>query len=226
MKNITKSTNRGHSATVFLFVAAAIMLLSIPSCTKRTGNTEQLSTVDSSDVYTLEVLKDRKTKDLHFVQSENSPLKATDKELFAGLNYYPVSKSFTFATVLQRRTPPEEIVMATSKDRPRAMFSIGYFSFFFARKEYRLQAFAPKDTSDGMYWFIPFTDATSGNETYGGGRYIDIDDTRSDSTFLDFNYAYNPYCAYNDGYDCPIPPVENHLPIAIKAGEKQLFSNH
>lgn len=72
------------------------------------------------------------------------------------------------------------------------------------------------------YLFLPFKDITSGDKTYGGGRYLDfsISDIRDGQLRLDFNKAYNPYCAYSDGYNCPIPPVENHVDIKIEAGEK------
>ncbi|TNF44645.1 MAG: DUF1684 domain-containing protein, partial [Cytophagales bacterium] len=100
------------------------------------------------------------------------------------------------------------------------MLHLGALPFTIDGTEYALQVYAPKDTSDGNYWFIPFTDATSGGETYGGGRYLDIDDVSSDTVFVDFNYAYNPYCAYNPDYACPLPPKENLLTISIEAGEK------
>lgn len=72
------------------------------------------------------------------------------------------------------------------------------------------------------YLFIPFTDVTTGDETYGSGRYIDIEttDIKNNTVTIDFNKAYNPYCAYSTGYNCPIPPRENYLVVAIKAGEK------
>ncbi|MEI9956742.1 MAG: DUF1684 domain-containing protein [Ferruginibacter sp.] len=72
------------------------------------------------------------------------------------------------------------------------------------------------------YLFIPFTDATSGDESYGSGRYIDIltTDIKNNTVTIDFNKAYNPYCAYTTGYNCPIPPRENYLIVAVKAGEK------
>jgi uncharacterized protein (DUF1684 family) len=77
------------------------------------------------------------------------------------------------------------------------------------------------------YLFIPFTDITTGDETYGSGRYIDIltTDIKNNSAMLDFNKAYNPYCAYTTGYNCPIPPKENYLAVAIKAGEKAFAKN-
>jgi uncharacterized protein (DUF1684 family) len=70
------------------------------------------------------------------------------------------------------------------------------------------------------YLFVPFTDLTSGKETYGGGRYLDLEVPDGDSLEVDFNYAYNPYCAYTDGYSCPIPKPESRLSISILAGEK------
>jgi len=78
------------------------------------------------------------------------------------------------------------------------------------------------------YLFIPFTDNTSGNESYGGGRYLDykISDIKNNKLLLDFNKAYNPYCAYTTGYNCPIPPAENDLKVAIKAGEKAFEKKH
>jgi uncharacterized protein (DUF1684 family) len=106
------------------------------------------------------------------------------------------------------------------------MMHIGELPFEWDGQPYAVQVYAPKDTSEGNYWFIPFTDNTTGVESYGGGRYIDIDEVSTDSLFLDFNYAYSPYCAYNERYDCPIPPPENALPITIAAGEKTYPLHH
>ncbi len=75
------------------------------------------------------------------------------------------------------------------------------------------------------YLFLPFTDLTNGNGTYGGGRYIDLEIPKGDTMVIDFNKSYNPYCAYNGKYSCPIPPKENDLNIAIKAGVKN-YSKH
>ena len=85
-----------------------------------------------------------------------------------------------------------------------------------------------QETATRDYLFIPFTDATSGIDSYGAGRYIDgtINDIRNGSLVLDFNKAYNPYCAYSAGYNCPIPPRENDLPVAIQAGEKNYGKAH
>jgi uncharacterized protein len=210
----------------FWFIAVLPALL-IVACSKHTppGQNEGAA-IDTSDIYSLEVQKDRKQKDLYFLTNDSAPLKATDKEEFQGLHYYPPAKEFAFATALHRLPAPEQIVMATSKNKPRNMLWIGSLPFIHQGKEYALRVYMPADTTEEKYWFIPFTDATTGLETYAAGRFIDIEHPSSDSTFLDFNYAYNPYCAYNERYDCPIPPAENRLPIAIRAGEKIFKAGH
>ncbi len=214
--------NRGRALTVFLFSA----LLFAAACGDKSGEEQKSPSIHTSDIYTLELMKDRLEKDKYLLSNADTPIKASDIEFFKGLAYFPPDKSFAIPVVLQREAKPEEIVMATSKDKPRLMLRIGHFAFAIAGNKCILHVYAPKDSSDGMYWFIPFTDLTNGETTYGAGRYIDIDDTRSDSTFLDFNYAYNPYCAYNDRYDCPIPPSQNRLPVAVTAGEKNFPLKH
>ncbi len=217
--------NRERCLTVFLFALSALIVI---SCGKKEQQQSKEPDLSSMGAYELELVKDRKEKDLHFIRDEASPIKPSQRELFKSLDYYPPDKRFAFYTALEPLAKPELFVIATSKDKPREMLHIGYLPFSYNGATYKLSVFAPKDTSDGNYWFVPFTDATTGKETYGGGRFIDIEDIHSDSTYLDFNYAYNPYCAYNERYDCPIPPPENKLPVAILAGEKKfpLHSAH
>lgn len=225
MKKRFPFINREHSLAVFsCAVFAAVLLLS--ACAPSDKKDDTGTAIDSSDVYTLEVMKDRLEKDRYLLTSPSTPIKASDLNFFTGLAYFPVDKSFVFHTALEPLAEPAEVVIATSKDRPRQMLHIGALPFTYGGSSYALQVFAPKDTSSGNYWFIPFTDATSGGDSYGGGRYLDIEEVRADSVFLDFNYAYSPYCAYNERYDCPIPPPENHLPIAIRAGEKEYPLHH
>ncbi len=206
--------------SLILSVSGALFGLLIFSGCNKTGKNAQTLVVDSSDVYTLEVIKDRKKKDLYLLRSESSPLKATDREVFKGLDYYAPDKSFAFSVVLKRKNTPETVMIATSKDKPREMLNIGSLSFTRENVPYTLQVYMPKDSSQEKYWFIPFSDPTNETDTYHGGRFIDIENPSSDSTILDFNFCYNPYCAYNDRYDCPIPPTINRLSLAVKAGEK------
>ncbi len=201
-------------------LCALVMAAAAASGCGGNGNRNDGTPAAAQDVYTLEVTKDRKVKDLHFLQDESSPLSPEDRQSFRELDYFPPDRAFAFPTVLERLTVPRRIVMATSKDRPREMLHIGHLPITFEGEVFRLQVFMPRDTAEEKYWFIPFTDATSGKETYPGGRYIDMDETASDSVFLDFNYSYNPWCAYNPRFDCPIPPEANRLPFAVRAGEK------
>ncbi|MCB2204906.1 DUF1684 domain-containing protein [bacterium] len=214
---------REHRLAVFTFLLSFILLtaFSLTGC----GSPEEKSAdrqedMETQDVYSLEVRKDRLEKDKYLMTSPNTPIKASDMEFFSGLDYFPVDKRYAFLTALRPLEDAEEVVIATSQDRPRQMLHIGELPFSINGEDFALQVYAPKDTSDGNYWFIPFTDNTSGAETYGGGRYLDIEEIYADSVFLDFNYAYSPYCAYNERYDCPIPPPENALTIPIPAGEK------
>ena len=221
--------NRELPLAVFLLLIVPAMLLTScgsPEKQDSAPTVEEEVDLENADVYTLEVVKDRKTKDLYFIRDDNSPIPIADREYFQRLNYYAPDKAFAFETTLDRLPEPESIIMATSKDKPRTMLHIGHLPFTYEGTEHRLAVYQPEDTTGGLYWFIPFTDATTGTETYSGGRYIDIERPYSDTIFLDFNYAYNPYCAYNDKYDCPIPPEENALPIAIKAGEKNYSTAH
>lgn len=218
------SGNREHSLAVFSCLALTAVLL-LSSCGSPEKKADEQSAIDSSDVYTMEVMKDRLEKDKYLLTSPSTPIRASDMEVFKGLVYYPVNKDYVFYTALEPLDEPEEVTIATSQNRPRQMLHIGALPFTITQgspepRTFRLQVYAPKDTTDGNYWFIPFADLTNMDDTYEGGRYLDIEEIYADSVFLDFNYAYNPYCAYNDRYDCPIPPAPNALPIRIEAGEK------
>ena len=102
----------------------------------------------------------------------------------------------------------------------------GYFEFQVGSKDCRLQVYRLEDSAArGASLFVPFRDSTSGQETYGAGRYIDLKENTSGIYDLDFNRAYNPSCAYNSTYSCPVPPAENTLKVAIRAGEKK-YSGH
>ncbi len=123
---------------------------------------------------------------------------------------------------LKKYRRPQRIEIVTSRGLKRAALRYGEFRFKLLGKSLRLQVYKLLDlqAEHRRLLFVPFTDATSGTETYAGGRYLDIEETPDDVYTLDFNLAYNPYCAYNHNFDCPIPPEENHLPVPVRAGEK------
>ncbi|MDQ6693161.1 MAG: DUF1684 domain-containing protein [Chloroflexota bacterium] len=142
---------------------------------------------------------------------------------FDGPRYYPPAPAWCVDARLDSDTPGTdmEVELTTSIGDLRLFDLKGTFLFNVAGKEYRLTAYAmlPRDP-DYSYLFVPFRDATSGNETYGGGRYLDVAMTSDDHYILDFNRAYNPSCVYSPRYNCPYPPPENSLHFRVEAGEK------
>ena len=110
------------------------------------------------------------------------------------------------------------VTMITSTGSAREYVKYGHFSFEVNGEVATLQVY---QDPEGGYFFLPFVDATAPDETYGAGRYLDLEPIGSGEFLIDFNYAYNPYCAYNDKWSCPIPPKENRLKVRIEAGEKK-----
>ena len=174
------------------------------------------SSVDGS------LLQARQERDQAFKSSGQSPLPEKDRELFRGLDYFPVNPALRFHLNFNRYPVPERIRLATNTGEIRDGLRYGYFEFTTEGQVCRLQAYRMDDgdNSGQPVLFIPFRDKTSGKETYAAGRYIDLPENTSGIYDLDFNRAYNPFCAYSDHYSCPIPPDENRLRVPIRAGEK------
>lgn len=160
-------------------------------------------------------LLDRAEKDEFFEFDPHSPLTPDQKADFQGLNYFPVDETLRFELEIDRFEDPQEIRMQTSTGDLRDFTRLGRLHFTVDGESVSLVVYA-----NPHGYFIPFVDAQAGAETYGAGRYLDPEQTADARLVLDFNLAYNPYCAYNDLYSCPIPPAENRLSVAIKAGEK------
>ncbi|MEO7189816.1 MAG: DUF1684 domain-containing protein [Vicinamibacterales bacterium] len=164
---------------------------------------------------------DRATKDVFFRTGRDSPIPADKRAAFKGLSYYPVDSAYHVPGSLHqdRSGPPVVIELQTSTHQVRRMERVGSLQFTLSGATYKLSAFAGEDEGLSRL-FVPFGDLTNRTDTYGGGRYLDLDRTATGLYDLDFNAAYNPYCVYNHTYECPIPPAENRLPIAIRAGER------
>lgn len=160
----------------------------------------------------------RAAKDSLF-RSPASPLLPAQHEAFEGLPYFPYDSTLAFAVALEPTLQRDTLRMATSTGEPRDYIRFGSFSFPAEGRRHRLAVFQPLDPSERRL-FLPFADATSGSSTYSAGRYLDFDPAPDGRYVLDFNYAYSPYCAYNPRYTCPLPPRENRLAVAIRAGEQ------
>lgn len=156
----------------------------------------------------------RHRKDELFRVSADSPLTPDQRERFAGLRYYAEDPSLRFEVTLERDTGGAEEI-ETSDGQRRVMPRAGVVRFPVGGRDVVLAAYE----QDGAL-FIPFRDATSGDETYGAGRYVEAHPLGDGRYLLDLNLAYNPYCAYNENWSCPLPPRENWLGLPIRAGER------
>lgn len=169
----------------------------------------------------------QRNENTRFKDASKSPLKKKDLKNFKGLEFFPVDSNFVVTARLERTPNTPIFEMATTTDRKPLYREFGILTFSIQGKELKLTLYQNQEnlTSEKYkdYLFLPFTDDTSGDGSYGGGRYMDVFISKiqkDDTIILDFNNTYNPYCAYNDKYSCPITPRKNHLDIAIKAGVK------
>ena len=162
----------------------------------------------------------RAEKDGFFKTSHGSPIPHDEHAGFKGLHYFDPDPSFRFEARLQRYANPESVVVATSKGSRQLFSRVGYFDLAVDGSPLRIHAYQSAERDDPNL-FIPFRDGTSGKESYGAARYLDLPVEHDDEYALDFNYAYNPYCAYSEDYVCPLPPQENWLKVPLRAGEKK-----
>jgi uncharacterized protein (DUF1684 family) len=163
----------------------------------------------------------RLAKDEMF-RSTESPLPPGERASFTGLPYYPIDPAWRVPARLleDRGAKPVIIELENSKRQREPLRKVGQLKFTLAGGEHLLTAFAPADARTITRLFVPFGDLTNGKETYGGGRYLELDRMPSGQYEIDFNRAFHPFCVFNIDYVCPVPPLENRLPIAIPAGER------
>jgi uncharacterized protein (DUF1684 family) len=159
-----------------------------------------------------------------FRESADSPIPAGKHGDLLPLSYFPIDASYATPAVLKLSEDRPVFEMPTSTGKMRKMERVGVLEFTLGGKPRSLGAFVEAGTRRVTRLFVPFSDLTSGTETYAAGRYLDLDPTSTGLYEIDFNRAYNPYCAYNDSYDCPYPPPSNRLKIPIRAGERMRAS--
>lgn len=164
-----------------------------------------------------------------YANPETSPLDKEDLKDFKELKFYEIDPDYVVQASFVRTPMESPFTMKTSTDREPVYVKYGEVYFTLKGKEYQLNVYQglelQKDPDYYDYLFLPFTDLTNGRTTYGNGRYLDLRIPESDSIELDFNKAYNPYCAYSSKYSCPIPPAENDLDTEILAGV-QAYDKH
>jgi uncharacterized protein (DUF1684 family) len=164
-----------------------------------------------------------------YKDASTSPLTKKDLKTFEALEFFPVDSTFKVTAAFKLTPDSKPFKMKTSTSRTPIYKRYGIATFKLNGKEYSLEIYQNQDSNrDPEYkddLFIPFTDETNGFASYGGGRYIDVKIPEGNTIEIDFNNAYNPYCAYSDRYSCPVPPRVNFLTTEINAGVKA-FKKH
>ena len=156
----------------------------------------------------------RKEKDNFFKTHPQSPLTPEQRKKFTGLSYFPGTPALRLEVKVEEFPDKETVVMQTSTGDVQKYQKYGRFKFRVEGQEAELTIYASPHG-----FFLPFVDSLAGTETYGAGRYVEPEPMGGGNFLVDFNLAYNPYCAYNENFSCPIPPRENRLKVPIRAGE-------
>ncbi len=178
---------------------------------------------------TKDAIKFQKNINKEFSNKEKSPLTDDDLKQFNELDFFPIDTNFIVIANLKFHKDSKTFKMQTTTDRLPIYKIYATASFNLKGREFNLKIYQnvkliqTADFED--YLFLPFTDRTNGKTTYGGGRYMDLEISDGDTILIDFNQTYNPSCAYNAKYSCPIPPKANHLDIDINAGVKK-YKDH
>jgi uncharacterized protein (DUF1684 family) len=157
----------------------------------------------------------RAQKDEFFASHPDSPLTPEQKRGFQGLRYFPENPDLRLEVTVEEFTEQDEIQMQTTTGGVQDYVRFGRFKFQVDGEEAELTIYASHHG-----FFLPFADSLAGTETYGAGRYLEPDRLGNGTFLVDFNLAYNPYCAYNEAWACPITPFENRVKVPIRAGEK------
>lgn len=169
-----------------------------------------------------EIQQFQEDQNAHYSNKKTSPLGRKERKAFEGHRFYPIDLSYCVTARFERITKEDTVVMLTSIGQQKLYRPYAFVHFKINGKPCQLtvyQSYVLRETKEYKdYLFIPFRDATSGKTSYGGGRYLDVLIPEGNTIELNFNLAYNPYCAYTTGYNCTIPPAENTLKVAVKAG--------
>ena len=170
----------------------------------------------TTEEYMAEINEEREEQAIFMKNSDESPFK-DNTQAFKGLSYYPVDIKYKINARFEAIAAKKIRRLPTSDSDEREYLEYGYAAFTLNDKPQRLLIL---ESVEEEKLFLAFGDETSAIDTYGAGRYLDVTHSGGNSILLDFNLAYNPYCAYSEAYSCPLPPRENLLSVAIEAGEK------
>lgn len=159
----------------------------------------------------------RRAKDEWLRSADDSPLTPEQRDTFEGLTYYDENPALSFLVEPELVEPPEDVEILTSTGEVERYERWARVRFEVDGEQAALMVYRQPQSG---HLFLPFRDATSGEETYEAGRYLEVHQLEG-GLLVDFNYAYNPFCAYNEAYSCPLPEEENRLPVPLRAGERK-----
>ena len=174
--------------------------------------------------YVTTIQTERARKDEAFRRQVDEPIPLAAQRLYLPLKYFPIDPAYAVTASFAPAATRTPLQMPTSAGKLRDMERVGTLSFTLKGQMMSLGAFVEAGTPPDRL-FVPFTDLTSGTETYAAGRYLELNRTASGIYTIDFNRAFHPYCYYNESYDCPYPPPSNRLRTPVRAGEKLAQSN-
>jgi hypothetical protein len=178
---------------------------------------------DEHDRWEIDLVNMRIEKNEEFGLEERTPIPLDRLKTFEGLEYFFPEPTMRFKTPFLAEAGPDTVVLTKRAGQDVPYLRKGKVRFNHGGQDHTLTVFGPADPKGGDYLWLPFFDATSGKESYPGGRYLDLVVDAEGNVDLDFNFAYNPLCDYNpDRYNCTLPPMENTLPFRVEAGEKTL----
>lgn len=212
-------TNSGTFTKQLFSLVLLAALIILTAC-------EQSAEKKEADAYRLKLNEERRLKDIQIIDSTQSRFNDEERAHFAqkGLQYFEPDIEYRLRALLEVDTSSAVFQMPTTTDRKPNYRIYGYLRFTLKDTGCILTAYQNMDYIDdpeyGKMLFVPFKDHTNDYTTYGGGRYIDVPIPEKKNLLLDFNEAYNPYCAYSDRWSCPLVPANNTLEVSVFAGEK------
>jgi uncharacterized protein len=192
-------------------VGCVVAVLLLASCANRPP--------EEPKDYADKIAADRASKDAAFGR-DSDPIPQNRKAELLPLGYFPIDPDYNVGAALKVIDDPTIIDMTTSSGGADKFRRVGTLEFSLKGQPLKLTAFMPASSRNADRLFVPFSDLTSGTETYAAGRFLDIDRTATGIYQIDFNRAYFPYCYYSPTWECPYPPAENRLKVPVRAGER------
>jgi len=198
-----------------------IVFIIIAGCEQQSSTDTGNNALIDQD-YLSSIILERSLKDSSMKFDPHSPFNRDSKATFSPLKYYDVTPEFIFKSKLYKYDPVDTVIVFGTRGEVRKVLREGFVKLNYNGNEYNVNVYKAFGREGESYYSIWFTDRTTGKETYGVGRYLDFEKEVDPEHIytIDFNKAYNPYCAYSPEYTCPIPREEDHIDMEIKAGEK------